>query len=65
MSTHNMFLLRNKKNIFPILPLFRVMDSVQVFLITLHMLNKLIPRPLLIFSQSVYLIQAVDINLHT
>ena len=34
-------------------------------LLTLVLLNKLMPHPFLIFSQSDYLIQIVDINSHT
>ena len=34
------------------------------FGLTLVMLNKLMPYPFLIFSQSDYLVQAVDTNLH-
>ena len=34
-------------------------------LLTCVMLNKLMPLPLLVFSQSDYLIQVFDTNLHT
>ena len=35
------------------------------FILTLVLLNKLMPRPLLIFSQSDYLVQVVDTNSNT
>ena len=55
-------------------PLSRVIDNqllniqpnrVSIFTLTLVLLNKLIPSPLLIFSQSDYLFQVVDTNLNT
>ena len=60
-STHNVFFVEKKENIYLANPLIWSYD-----LLTLVMLKETtMPRPFLIFSQSDYLIQIVDINSHT
>ena len=74
MSTHNMFLCRNKKNDMSISPLIwsyaycsRYKGVFRRFFFVNPYPAEFIkmPRPLLIFSQSDHLIQIVDINSHT